>query len=65
MNKIRFTKEKKANMKQSEEFIRFFIGMIIGLFVGPIIIGYMIILIVFYEFKMKIKGDVTNDKKNS
>lgn len=49
-------------MRQSEEFIRFFIGMIIGLFIGPIIIGYMIILIAIDEFKMKIKGDVKNDK---
>jgi hypothetical protein len=42
-------------MRQFEEFIRFFIGMIIGLFVGPIIISYMIILIAIYEFKTKIR----------
>ena len=52
----------KDNMKQYEEFIRFLIGMIIGLFVGPIIIGYMIILVVIDEFMMKNKGDIKNDK---
>ncbi len=42
-------------MRQSEEFVRFFIGIIVGLFVGPIIVSYMIILIAIHESKMKIK----------
>jgi hypothetical protein len=47
-------------MRRSEEFIRFFIGMIIGLLVGPIIIGSMILLVAIGELKMKIKGDIKN-----
>ena len=39
------------------ESIRFILGMIIGLFIGPIIVGSMIILVVIYEFKEKLKRE--------
>ncbi len=45
-------------MRQFEEFIRFFFGMIIGLFVGPIIVSTMIILAVISELRERHDNDM-------
>ena len=50
-------------MRKLEEFIRFFFGMIIGLFVGPIIVITMIILAAISDFRGRHDKDVNEIKK--
>ncbi len=47
-----------------KEFIRFFLGMIIGLFVGPIIVSSMIIIVFICEFKIRLK-EIKDDMQDS
>lgn len=52
-------------MIQFKEFIRFFFGVIIGLFVGPMIVCTMIILVIIFELRGRRDNNVPIKSKTA